>query len=38
MKITIYMKLTHTHTCDIDSSHTYIENTQPDIQRTYKPG
>ena len=25
-------------TCDIDSSHTYIENTQPEIQRTYKPG
>ena len=25
-------------TCDIDSSHTYIENTQREIQRTYKPG
>ena len=25
-------------TCDIDSSHTYIENIQPEIQRTYKPG
>ena len=25
-------------TCDIDSSHTYIENSQPEIQRTYKPG
>ena len=24
--------------CDIDSSHTYIENTKPEIQRTYKPG
>ena len=25
-------------TCDIDSTHTYIENTQQEIQRTYKPG
>ena len=25
-------------TCDIDSSHTYMENPQPEIQRTYKPG
>ena len=24
-------------TCDIDTSHTYIENSQPEIQRTYKP-
>ena len=24
-------------TYDIDSSHTYIENTQPEIQRTHKP-
>ena len=25
-------------TCDIECSHTYIDNTQPEIQRTYKPG